>query len=104
MSHLTIIPPAPPVANADHPLWPLSRQVAEDDRLRGIIESLDSWHVPAVLRATTPGRELLGALDAYDRHYGRRPGTWTDDPTPIVETLRELMRVPGIARVLPQAA
>lgn len=84
-----------------HELWLLSRQAIANDQVRAIIDSCDSWQIPAVLNATFAGRELLAELDLYDERYGRRGDDstllgqrWTDDPTPVIESLRDLMRRP----------
>lgn len=111
MSHLTITtPPAASVASADEELWRLSQRAVKNDQLRAIIESCDSWQIPAVLGVTSAGRDFLAELDAYDQRSRRRAGalsaaTWTEDPTPIVELLRELMRWPDrLAPALPSLA
>jgi len=89
---------------ADLELWQLSRRAAHDDQLLGIIGSCSSWQIPAVLGATATGRDFLAELDAYDRRQ-RRGGaggamgvvSWTQDPTPLIESLRDLMRLPDAA-------
>jgi len=57
-----------------------------------------------VLGATSSGRDFLAELDAYDRRQRRGAAggalgvpSWTEDPTPVIEILRDLMRLPDDA-------
>jgi len=104
MSHLSITPHATPDPYTDPQLWQLSRRAAQDDQLLGIIGSCSSWQIPAVLGATSTGRDFLAELDAYDRRQRRGAAggalgvpSWTEDPTPVIESLRDLMRLPDDA-------
>jgi hypothetical protein len=80
-------------------LWQLSRRALASDEVRRVLEDTPSAEVPATLGTTAEGRAFLADLREYLEHYGRRADkwtitapSWTEDPTPAIETLREFAR------------
>jgi pyruvate,water dikinase len=80
-------------------LWQLSRRALQDEEVRGVLEGTPASEVPAALEASAAGRAFLTDLRAYLQRYGRRADkwtitapSWTEDPTPAVESLREFAR------------
>jgi pyruvate,water dikinase len=80
-------------------LWQLSRRALASDEVRRVLEDTPSAEVPATLGTTGEGRAFLADLREYLERYGRRADkwtitapSWTEDPTPAIETLREFAR------------
>ncbi|MEA2142554.1 MAG: rifampicin phosphotransferase, partial [Solirubrobacteraceae bacterium] len=82
-------------------LWQLSRRAASSDEVRDALLAHAAADVPAALAATAAGRAFLADLAAYVDRYGRRADKWTiisprwtEDPTPVIESLRDFVRRP----------
>ena len=80
-------------------LWQLSRRALATDEVRRVLEDVPSSEVPAALEASAEGRAFLADLREYLDHYGRRADkwtitapSWTEDPTPAIESLRDFAR------------
>ncbi len=80
-------------------MWRLSRRAIADDDVREVFETRSAAAIPAALGETAAGREFLADLEAYVDRYGRRADkwtllapSWTEDPTPVVESLRDFVR------------
>jgi len=94
-------------------LWQLSRRAAGSHAVRDAIVANDAADVPAALSATAAGRAFLADLESYVDRYGRRADkwtllapSWTEDPTPVIESLRDFVRRPesDAPAVMTQAA
>ena len=82
-------------------LWQLSRVAIAQREVRDVFGSHSAEEIPAALYATAAGRAFLCDLEAYVDRYGRRADkwtilapSWTEDPTPAIETLRDFVRRP----------
>jgi pyruvate,water dikinase len=82
-------------------LWQLSRVASAQPEVRDVFMSHPADEIPAALYVTAAGRAFLADLEAYLDRYGRRADrwtilapSWTEDPTPAIETLREFVRRP----------
>jgi phosphohistidine swiveling domain-containing protein len=78
-------------------LWTLKETVKKNAALKRAFDDNETADgVMRALDATTDGRELLKAIDAYKNEYGNKSmyaheylyTTWRENPTPIVEALR----------------
>ena len=82
-------------------LWRLSRSAIASREVRDVFESHDGADIPLALYRSSAGRAFLAELEAYLDRYGRRADTWTivapswtEDPTPAIESLRDFVRRP----------
>jgi phosphohistidine swiveling domain-containing protein len=80
-------------------LWQLSRRALASDAVRRALEDVAPAEVPAALETTAAGHAFLAELRAYLDRYGRRADkwtltapSWTEDPTPAIESLRDFAR------------
>ncbi|HEV2784965.1 MAG TPA: PEP-utilizing enzyme [Solirubrobacteraceae bacterium] len=82
-------------------LWQLSRKALASPVVRAVLEAHPAEEIPAALYLTSEGRAFLTELEAYLDRYGRRADkwsilapSWTEDPTPAIESLRDFVRRP----------
>lgn len=82
-------------------LWRLSRVAIATPAVRDAITSGETADVLAALYATAPGRAFVAELERYLDRYGRRADkwtivapSWTEDPAPAIESLRDFVRRP----------
>ncbi len=82
-------------------MWRLSRRAVSSDSVREVFETRTAAEIPAALSQTAAGREFLAELERYVDRYGRRADkwtllapSWTEDPTPVIESLREFVLRP----------
>jgi phosphohistidine swiveling domain-containing protein len=82
-------------------LWELSRAALASDEVRDVLLSQPAADVPAALARSEHGRGFLADLHAYLDVYGRRADkwtllapSWTEDPTPVIESLRDFVGRP----------
>jgi phosphohistidine swiveling domain-containing protein len=80
-------------------MWRLSRRAVATPEVREVFATRSSADIPAALYATHAGREFLAELEAYVDTYGRRADkwtllapSWTEDPAPVIERLRDFVR------------
>jgi pyruvate,water dikinase len=80
-------------------LWKLSRRALADGEVVAALERAPVDGVVGALKSSRGGRAFLRELRAYLDVYGRRADkwtivapSWTEDPTPVVEQLRDLVR------------
>jgi phosphohistidine swiveling domain-containing protein len=80
-------------------MWRLSRRAVATPEVREVFATRSSADVPAALYATRAGRAFLAELEAYVDTYGRRADkwtllapSWTEDPAPVIERLRDFVR------------
>jgi pyruvate,water dikinase len=82
-------------------LWRLSRVAIATPAVRDVLTSRATADVLAALYATAAGRAFLAELERYLDRYGRRADkwtivapSWTEDPAPAIESLRDFVRRP----------
>ena len=82
-------------------LWRLSRVAIATPAVRDVLTSSETGDVLAALYATAPGRAFVAELERYLFRYGRRADkwtivapSWTEDPAPAIESLRDFVRRP----------
>ena len=82
-------------------LWQLSRKALASPAVRDVFETHTADEIPTALYVTSEGRAFLAELEAYLDRYGRRADkwtilapSWTEDPTPVIENLRDFVRRP----------
>ena len=94
-------------------LWQLSRAAIAQPEVRDVFMTHAAQEIPTALYATAAGRAFLADLEDYVDRYGRRADkwtllapSWTEDPTPAIESLREFVRRPesDAPAVMTQAA
>jgi pyruvate,water dikinase len=81
--------------------WRLSRRALAEPVVADVLLTRPASEVPAALRESAEGRAFLAELDSYLARYGRRADkwtilapSWTEDPTPAIENLRDFVRRP----------
>jgi rifampicin phosphotransferase len=84
-------------------LWRLSRKAAADPTVHEAITQGSPADVPHRLQQSAPGRAFLAELDAYLQEFGRRGElwgitfpSWREDPTPVIQTLRDYVVRPNL--------
>jgi pyruvate,water dikinase len=80
-------------------MWRLSRRAAASATLRAVFATHGAEEIPAALYVTSEGRAFLAEIEQYVDRYGRRADkwsmlapSWTEDPTPVIESLRDFVR------------
>jgi pyruvate,water dikinase len=80
-------------------MWRLSRRAVASPRVRKVFETCSTAEIPVALYATAEGRAFLAELEQYVDRYGRRADkwtllapSWTEDPAPVIENLRDFVR------------
>jgi pyruvate,water dikinase len=80
-------------------LWRLSRRAVASPTVAEVLRTRETADVPVALYATPEGRAFLAELEQYADRYGRRADkwtllapSWTEDPSPVIETLRDFVR------------
>ena len=83
-------------------LWQLSRVANAQPGVRDVFLSRPADEIPAALYVTAAGRAFLADLEDYLDRYGRRADkwtivapSWTENPTPAIETMRDFVRRPA---------
>jgi phosphohistidine swiveling domain-containing protein len=82
-------------------LWQLSRQALHAGSVRVILEQEPADAVTVALAASPEGRQFLDLLHEYLDVWGQRGDrwgwsfpSWIEDPTPVINTLRDFVRQP----------
>jgi phosphohistidine swiveling domain-containing protein len=82
-------------------LWQLSRVAIAEPAVGDVFMSRPADEIPAALYGSAVGRAFLADLEAFLDRYGRRGDkwsilspSWTEDPTPAIERLRDFVRRP----------
>jgi pyruvate,water dikinase len=82
-------------------LWALSRKALTTPEVRAAVAEGDANHVLARLRQSAAGQQFLAEFDSYLDVYGRRGDKWSyrdvswiEDPTPVLNNLRDYMSQP----------
>ena len=82
-------------------LWQLSRRALEVPSVRAILEQEPPEISLAALDAAPDGRTFLTLLRGYLEAWGQRGDrwgwsfpSWIEDPTPVIETLKDYVRQP----------
>jgi phosphohistidine swiveling domain-containing protein len=82
-------------------LWQLSRRAVEVASVRQVLDQTPAETVTATLQLTPAGREFLVHLREYLRIWGERGDrwgwsfpSWIEDPTPVINTLKDYVRQP----------
>lgn len=82
-------------------LWKLSRKVLSSSSLHQVLSLPHTTQVLTQLASTAEGRTFLADLQAYLQEYGQRGAmwglrypTWIEDPTPVLNTLRDYCNQP----------
>ena len=80
-------------------MWRLSRRAVASATVREVFRTRETADIPVALFATPEGRAFLAELEQYVDRYGRRADkwtllapSWTEDPAPVIESLRDFVR------------
>jgi pyruvate,water dikinase len=84
-------------------LWRLSRKAAADPVVHAAVAHGSTAEVWRNLQQSAAGRAFLAELEAYLQEYGRRGElwgitfpSWREDPTPVLQNLRDYMAQPDL--------
>jgi pyruvate,water dikinase len=87
------------IFRAGSDLWKLGQLAQESSAVRSVLESQPASNVMTSLAASEGGQQFLQELRAYLDEHGHRGETWglsypswLEDPTPVIQTLRDFMR------------
>lgn len=83
-------------------LWDLSRQILGSEKLRNVLSNIESAEVLKELAVIEEAKPFLHALCEYLDQYGQgickfyeiSNPSWIEDPTPVIESLKECMTSP----------
>jgi len=85
-------------------LWRLSRVAQESPEVRKVLETVAAADVRAKLAETPAGTAFLAELSDYLDRYGHRSSIWgiggpsfIEDPTPVINNLKEYVGLPDEA-------